>query len=79
MQSLWRNTAYWFASCGLHSLFSYSPRTTIPPMTTSGLGSFTLVTNQENVPQTCPEANLVGYFLNRECLFQNDVAYAMLT
>jgi hypothetical protein len=64
MQRLWRNAAYWFFSHCLCSLLSYTLRTTSPPVATSMLGPSTLITNQENVPQTCLQANLVGHFVN---------------
>lgn len=60
-----RNAAHWIGPHGWSSLVSYTAQDHLQRVGTAhrGLGSSpTSIINQENVPQACPQANLVGAF-----------------
>lgn len=62
-----RLAAYWLASLGWFSLLSYPAPTHLP----RGRGRPILTSNQETVPQKCPEANPWRQFLSWDFLFLN--------
>lgn len=65
-------------ACSLRLMLSYLPYTAqvhLPRKGTthSGLGPPTLISNQENIPQTCPQANLMEEILNWGSPFPDDL------
>ena len=62
------NASFWLAPRGLLSLLSYSTPAHQPTggITHCGLDPLTPITNQENSPQACPQANRVGNIFSIE-------------
>ena len=66
---------------GWLSILSYTIQNHLPrhSNTHNGLGLPTSVTNQENAPQPCLQANLVGAFFQLDSSFLNDSSCVKLT
>lgn len=81
MQMPWRIAPYWLVLPSLSSLLSYSSSTTNPEVSLCAhteLGPTTSTISQVNVPQACPQANLVEAFSELRCPLPEWLAGIML-